>query len=209
MKKVLSSVFALFISICAFGQIFEGKVNYSNTYKSKNPQLTDQQWTAMLGTKQEYLIQNGNYKTITNGTMAQWQLYINKENKLYTKMSNSDNALWNDASIQGDEILKVEMNKNVVEILGYKCDELILTCKSGIQKYYFNTKLAVDSKLFTKHKLGNWHDFISKSNSLPLKSSIETAQFSLVSVATEIIPMKLESKLFELPVGIKTEKSPY
>ena len=140
MKKILSSVFTLLISICVFGQNFEGKVNYSNSYKSKSPQLTDQQWTAMLGSKQEYLIKNGDYKTIANGTMAQWQLYINKENKLYTKMSNSDNALWNDAIIQGDEVLKVETNKNVVEILGYKCDEIIFTCKSGTQKYYFNTK---------------------------------------------------------------------
>jgi hypothetical protein len=53
-------------------------------------------------------------------------------------MSNSETVFWSDANIQGDEVLKVDVNKNVSEILGYKCDEVILTCKSGVQKYYFN-----------------------------------------------------------------------
>lgn len=124
-------------------------------------------------------------------------------------MSNSETAFWNDGNIQGDEVLKIEVNKNTTEILGYKCDEVILTCKSGVQKFYFNSKLAVDTKLYINHKFGNWFDYLSKSDALPLKSIIETAQFTLESVATDIKPMKLDVKLFELPAGIKTEKSPY
>jgi hypothetical protein len=171
--------------------------------------MTDQQWSSMMGSAQEYLIKGGDYKSIANGTLVQWQHYINKDNKLYNKMSNSETAFWNDASVQGDEILKAEINKGVTEVLGYKCDEVILTCKSGIQKYYFNSKLSVDTKLFANHKFGNWFDYLSKSNSLPLKSIIETAQFTMESVATEVKPMKLDKKTFELPTGIKTEKSPY
>jgi len=97
----------------------------------------------------------------------------------------------------------------VTEVLGYKCDEVILTCKSGVQKYYFNSKLSVDTKLFVNHKFGNWFDYLSKSNSLPLKSVIETAQFTIESIATEVKPMKLDTKTFELPAEIKTDKSPY
>ena len=97
----------------------------------------------------------------------------------------------------------------MTEVLGYKCDEVILTCKSGVQKYYFNSKLSVDTKLFVNHKFGNWFDYLSKSNSLPLKSVIETAQFTIESIATEVKPMKLDTKTFELPAGIKTDKSPY
>lgn len=209
MKKILTLALSLLTVITVFGQSFEGKIIYSNSYKSKNPKMTDQQWTSMMGSTQEYLIKGGDYKSIANGTLVQWQLYINKDNKLYNKMSNSETAFWNDASIQGDEILKVEVNKGVTEILGYKCDEVILTCKSGVQKYYFNSKLSVDTKLFANHKFGNWFDYLSKSNSLPLKSVIETAQFTMESVATEVKPMKLDTKTFELPAGIMTEKSPY
>jgi hypothetical protein len=209
MKKILTLAFTLLTVITVLGQSFEGKIIYSNSYVSKNPQMTDQQWTSMLGPTQEFLIKGGDYKSILNGTLVQWQLYINKDNKLYNKMSNSEIAFWNDASVQGDEIQKVEVNKGVMEVLGYKCDEVILTCKSGIQKYYFNSKLSVDTKLFTNHKFGNWFEYLSKSNSLPLKSVIETAQFTMESVASEINSMKLDAKTFQLPEGIKTEKSPY
>ncbi len=171
--------------------------------------MTNQQWATMMGSTQEYLIKGGDYKSTFNGTVVQWQLYLNKDNKLYTKMASPETAFWNDASIQGDEILKAEVTKGVTEILGYKCDEVILTCKSGVQKYYFNSKLAVDPKLFTNHKFGNWFDYLSKSNALPLKSIVETAQFTMESVATEVKQMKLDASTFELPAGIKTEKSPY
>jgi hypothetical protein len=171
--------------------------------------MTDQQWTSIMGSRQEYLIKGGDYKSIANGTLVQWQLYINKDNKLYNKMINSETVYWNDASDQGDEILKVEVSNGVTEILGYNCDEVVLTCKSGVQKYYFNSKLSVDTKLFSNHKFGNWFDYLSKSKSLPLKSVVETAEFTLESVATEVNRMQLDSKNFELPSGIKTAKSPY
>jgi hypothetical protein len=93
----------------------------------------------------------------------------------------------------------------VPTILGYICVELILTCKNGTQKYYYNAAIAVDIKQFKNHKLENFYDFISKSKSLPLKSNIETQMFSIESTDK----MKLENSLFQLPVGAKTEKSPF
>jgi hypothetical protein len=173
------------------------------------PNVTDEQFTLMMGSTQEYYIKDGDYKSVTNGNLLQWQIYSNKENKLYSKMANSETLLWNDGAVNSDEISKVEINKAVTEILGYKCDELILTCKSGVQKYYFNTNLSVDPKLFEKHKYGNWFDFVSRAKSLPLKSIIDNTQFTLVSIATEVTPMKLEKTFFELPANSKTMRSPY
>lgn len=201
--------FMLFVSIASFSQTFEGEIVYANSYQSKNPQLTDVQWNSMLGTMQNYIIKNGDYKSSSDGNLMQWQLYINKDNKLYAKMSNSEIAFWNDGNVQGDEILKAEINKNATEILGYKCDELILTCKSGIQKYYYNTKFAVDPTVFINHKFGNWYDFVSRSNALPLKMIIENIQFVMTSVAVDVKNIKIEADVFTLPIGIKTEKSPY
>lgn len=196
----------LFVSIASFSQTFEGEIVYANSYQSKNPQLTDVQWNSMLGTMQNYIIKNGDYKSSSDGNLMQWQLYINKDNKLYSKMSNSEIAFWNDGNVQGDEIVKAEINKNATEILGYKCDELILTCKSGIQKYYYNTKFAVDPKVFKNHKFGNWYDFVSRSNALPLKMIIENIQFVMTSVAVDVKNIKIEADVFTLPIGIKTEK---
>ena len=159
--------------------------------------------------KVKYFIKGGDYKSICNGTFAQRKIYINKDNKVYSKISNSEIVFWNDASVQGDEILKAEINKNVIEILGHKCDGLILTCKSGSQKYYFNSNLSVNSKLFANHKFGNRFDYLLKSNALPLKCIIETAKFTLENTAIEVKSMMLDNKIFELPTGTKTEKSSY
>jgi hypothetical protein len=154
--KTLTFLIATLLTIASFGQSFEGKIIYKNTYKSKLPNLTDEQFTSMLGTTQTYFIKGGDYKSETNGTFVLWQLYVNKDNKLYNKMANSETLLWNDGAINSDTVLKAEFNKGVTEIVGYKCDELILTCKSGIQKYYFNSKLSVDPTVFLNHKFGNW-----------------------------------------------------
>ena len=204
-------VLALLLAIVSFtfGQNFEGKIAYKNEYKSKMPNMTDAQFSSMMGTSQEFWIKGGNYKSSTDGTLLQWQLYINNDNKLYTKMSNSATILFNDCSVNTDEVIKSELNKGVINILGHPCDELIFTCKSGVQKYYFSSELKVDPTLFEKHKFANWNEFISKAKCLPLKIFVENQQFSITSIATEITAMKLDDKLFELPADSKTEKSPY
>jgi len=208
MKHLLTIVMTV-ISVTVFGQTFEGKITYQNSYTSKLPNVQDQQFNSMMGTTQEYIIKGGDYKSSSNGTLVQWQLYINKDNKLYNKMSNSETIFWNDGIINPDSIISVVINKGVTEILGYKCDEVVLTCKSGVQKYYFNQKIAVDISLFKNHLYGNWYDFLKVSKSLPLKSIIETQQFTLVSEATDIKEMKLDDKEFRLPENAKTAKSPY
>lgn len=190
----------------AYGQNFEGKLVYKNEYKSKIPNATSEQFSSMMGTTQEYFIKGGNYKSSTNGTFFQWQLYINTENKLYNKMANSPTILWNDGAVNPDEVIKAEINKGVIDILGHNCDELVLTCKTGVQKYYFSATLKVDPKLYEKHKFGNWNEVISRTKSLPLKMIIDSPQFTLECLVTEIVPMKLDDKIFALPTDSKVER---
>jgi hypothetical protein len=210
MKKILTTLILITcIVVTGVSQAFEGSVTYQNSYKSKNPALPDQQLTSMMGTTQEYFVKGGNYKSTINGTMVEWQLYNNKENKLYSKMRTSLAVFWTDAAVNKNEVTKAEINKSVIDILGYSCDELVLTSKDGFQKFYFNSKLALDPSLYTNHKFGNWYEFLSKAKAVPLKMIIDTPQFSMESVATEIKPMKLEDKMFELPADAKLQKSPF
>lgn len=171
--------------------------------------MTTRQFTSMMGDTQEYHIKKGNYKSVSNGTLFQWQLYINRDNKLYSKMANSDTILWNDGALNADRVLSAVLNKNVLEVLGYKCDELVLTCKSGIQKYYFNSQLSIDSKLYEKHKYGNWFEFLSRANAVPLKSIADTDQLTLESVAIKVTPSQLDTRMFALPAKAGIAKSPY
>ncbi|MDP9080691.1 MAG: DUF4412 domain-containing protein [Bacteroidota bacterium] len=206
------TIITLFLSVCClftFAQSFEGQVVYQTQCKSKLPNVTDDQFTAMVGSTMNYYIKGGDYKSDTNGSVILWQLYINKENKLYNKFSSSEAVLYNDCAVNPDSVLSSELHVGVAEILGYKCDELILNCKTGVQKYYFSSKLPIDSKLYTNHKFGNWFTYLSMANAIPLKMVINNAQFSLETIATSVKPMKLDAVIFQLPAGITTAKSPY
>lgn len=202
--KTLLLLLAVLCMATSFAQTFEGKITYKNKYKSKMPNVTDAQLTSMMGGKYEYFTKNGDYKATTNGLMLQWQLYVNKDNKLYNKMASSEALTWYDGAVNKDSILKVELNEGVTDIIGYKCDELIFTCTSGVQKYYFNKKIAADPKLFVNHKFMNWYEYISRSNALPLKAVVDNAQFTWESIATEVQEIKLEKAFFELPAGVAT-----
>lgn len=190
-------------------QSFEGKIVYSNAIKSKIPNVSDAQFTTMMGNTLNYYIKGGDYKSEMNGSMMQWQLYVNADNKLYSKMSNSEAVLWNDGAVNSDEVISTELHKAVIDILGYKCDELVLTCKSGVQKYYFTSGVPVDSKLYINHQFGNWYTVLSKTNAIPLKMTIDNAQFYIESTATEIKPGKLDAAMFTLPAGAALQKSPF
>jgi hypothetical protein len=197
-----------FTSLSLSAQNFEGEIIYSNVYQSKIAGLSDEKFTTLMGTEQDYFIKGANYKSVMNGTLAQWQLYVPGENKLYTKMSNSDSAFWDDAAINPDSVISFSLNKAAIKILGHTCDELILNCKSGTQKYYFNTALGIDPAKYVKHKYGNWYDYVLNSKSVPLKMEIDNAQFVMVSVAVEIKPSTLDNSIFQLPPGIQTFKNP-
>lgn len=190
------------------GLFFEGKITYQNTYKSKIPNATSEQFTAMMGSTQEYFIEGGKYKSVTNGSLSQWQLYVPSENRLYTKMSTSDTLLWTDGNSNPDEAVKYEIQKSAVEILGYKCDALVVQTKTGTITYYYNKKIKIDPELYKNHQYGNWAFLTGKSKSLPLKIEMETPQFTLVSEAVEIKEIELDSEFFDLP-DAPTKKSPY
>lgn len=209
MKHLIIALAVMFSVTTAPAQPFEGVIKYSNTLKSKNPKMTDEQWTDMMGSVQEYYIKLGNYKSMTNGTMAEWQMYLNKDNKVYTKMKGSEEILWNNAAVNTDAVLKTELKKNAATILGYECDELTLTCKSGVQKYYFSSKLPVDVKLYENHKYGNWHDYLKNAKAINLKTVIETPQFTMETVATEVRAMKLTDDFFILTPGAELKRNPY
>jgi hypothetical protein len=209
MKFFSALLLTFFISITVTAQSFEGEVIYQNTYQSKLPNLTEQQLGSMIGKQFDYYIKRGKYKTISNGSFLQWQIYTPGDNKMYNKLANSDSAMWIDAGVNADSVIRSELNKNAADILGMKCDELIFICKSGTQKYYFNSKLAIDPKMYINHKYANWYEYVSKTNAVPLKMEIENGQFVIISTATEIKPMKLNDSVFLLPAGIKTAKSPY
>jgi hypothetical protein len=210
MKTVISILVSVLLFLpFAKGQNFEGTIVYQTSYKSKLPNVTDEAFTEMMGTMMDYNQKDGNYHSKTNGSFLHWQLYLRKDNKLYTKIAASPAILWNDGAENPDSVLKSELKKDAADILGYKCDELILTCKSGVQKYYFNPKLSVDPSLYENLKFGNFSAYLAKAKALPLKMVIENAQFTMEAVATSVEEKKLDKNMFALPPDAQLQKNPY
>ena len=207
MNRIFICMNFVFSTFRVNSQLFEGKVIYNVSFKSRMTDVTSEQWKSMIGTRQDYFIKNGSYKTITNGTLLQWQLYVNSENHLYNKMSNAEDLQWNDAAINSDSVLKSEVKGKVTVISGYSCDERILTCKSGGQHYFFSSKLPVDPKWFTRHQFGNWYAHVSIAKAIPIKVVVTYEQFEMVQTVVEIKPGKLSDNVFSLPAGAKSEKS--
>ena len=202
--------FMLWLSpLFATGQTFEGKLVYNNTYTSKMPNVKSEQFNAMMGTVQEYYIKGGNYKSVTNGSFAQVQLYIAADNRLYNKLATSDTLYWIDGRKDNDPVVGHQILKDQEEILGIKCDALVVESKSGKTTYYFNSNYQVDPNLYKAHNFGNWYFVMDKIKSVPLKMVVENARFSLVSIATDVKQMKLDDGVFKLPDDAKTKVSPY
>lgn len=208
MRTTVLGIILACLTLPSMGQSFEGKITYQNTYISNIPNATSEQFNQMMGTVQEYYIKGNKYKSVTNGSVSQMQLYVPSENRLYAQLAVSDTLLWSDGSSNPNEPLSYEIKQDQAEILGYTCDALIVDTKMGKITYYFSEKIKLDPRLYEAHKYGNWALMTGQTGSLPLKIEIETLQFTLVSVATEVKKMELEDSFFDLP-ELPAKKSPY
>lgn len=207
-KIIFITIYILSIST-SLGQNFEGKIIYSNTCISNIPQITSESLSSLTGSKQEFIIKEGNYKSITNGTFFDWQLYINMSGKFYTKVTSSEttNCIDDKKQHKEDEVISLKLNKNVTKILDYNCDELIVEYNRKVEKYYFNSGIIIiNTKVFKNEKFQNWYGYFLRANVFPLKIITETFAVTFESVATEITPLKIEDKTFELPKGIIIEE---
>src|ERR1700754_2172572 len=143
----------------AYCQNFEGEMILKNSFTSKLPALTNARLEALVGTRQEYFIKDGDYKSLSNGSMIAMQLYDKQSNRIYNKRPNSDTLYWLDASVNTDNVTKFEIKKNAETVLGYPCDAIVLTTRSGTMTLYYNAKFKLDSSAYRQHQFGNWAFF--------------------------------------------------
>jgi hypothetical protein len=198
--------FLITLSIVARSQNFEGKMVLKITVKSKIPALSDEKLNSMLGSRQDYFIKGGKYKSQTDGKIIETQIYDPATNRLYSKRPNSDTLYWTDAAKNDDGVTRFEIKKDAETILGNHCDALILTTRSGITIYYYSSKYKMDRQKFAKHNFGNWAFLAAKTGALPLKSVIENSNFRVEMTAVEIKPGALSDAIFAIPPGSPQKK---
>jgi hypothetical protein len=138
---------------------------------------------------------------------TQWDLYVNSDNKCYSKLPNSDTLEWTDGSLYHDSILSMHVNKNVTRLLGYTCGELVIICTNGVKQFYYSPiNFKVNSKQFIKYKSGNWTDFLLIANSLPLMQIEHRDKLYTEIVAIKAEEMKLNNGFFTVPGNLIISK---
>jgi len=205
-KSILITVFIV-ANVFVYGQNFEGKIIYSNHFTSKMKNITNGQLDTIIGTMEEYFIKGGNYKLFLNGQSVKMKLYDYKTNRIYNKTFKTDTLFWFDASVNTDEVTSFEIKKNAEIILGNQCDAIVMKTRTGTSVIYYSSRYKVDSKIYRNHNYSNWAFYVTKTESLPLKTVIETSQFKMESTAVEINPMKLEAIYFDIDSEIPVKKS--
>lgn len=199
MKNKLVLLIALVSSVVfVHGQSFEGEIIYSNHFTSKMKKFTSEQLEAMIGSKQEYLIKDGNYKSFLNGQSITMQLYDYKTNRIYNRKPQSDTLYWFDASTNTDDVISFETKKNAKKILGNQCDAIIMKTKTGTTTIFYSSRYKVDSKVYENHHYSNWAFYVGKAKALPLKTIIETNNFIMESTAIEIKSLELGISYFNI-----------
>ena len=129
------------------------------------------------------------------------ELYDKPTNRIYHTKPGSDTLYWFDASVNPDKVTGYEIKKNAETILGYTCDAIVVKTATMTLTYFYCDKFKLNSQDYTKHQFGNWDFFTAKCGTLPLKTIIERGQFKVESVATEILPKKLDGGFFKVSGG--------
>jgi hypothetical protein len=201
--KLKLTLALLYLSPLLFSQHFEGYLIYQNRCKSSDPNWQPHYCDLITDSLQVYYFKEGDYKyDVANA--EKWTLFKKNENKIYNKPQKKEVVYWHYTAVVSDyddEILAFKINRKVTKILDYDCDELIVTTRYSIQKYYFNSVTAINPEWFKNHQKGNFDTIFSITQSIPLKTIfiIEQQGLELESVALELKKTTLDPALFAVP----------
>ncbi|RAR50842.1 hypothetical protein [Flavobacterium lacus] len=203
--KLKFAIFFLLLFVKSFSQNFEGEIVYKNVCKSNKPDWKIEYCQLITDSIQNFYYKNGSYK-YSHPKNENWTIFKQKENKIYTK-TKKGKIFWKYTNSYNDSIVNVTINKKVLNILGYDCDELILETISGIQKYYYNSKLSINPELYKNHKYGNLYSITLITKSIPLKTIfiIESQGLVLESTAIKLDIDIIDKKIFLIPKNIEIE----
>jgi hypothetical protein len=197
--KEKSILIFLLLSLSAFSQNFEGEIIYKNICKSNKPDWKIEYCQMITDSIENFHYKNGNYKYSVPNNQT-WTIFKQSEKKVFRKTKKGQ-IFWSDANSNNDSITKITVNKKVLKVLGYDCNELIIESLGVVQKYYYSSKLAIDPKLYKNHPNGNLYNITLITKAIPLKTifMLEDQGLILESTALKINKGKLDDTVFLIP----------
>jgi hypothetical protein len=195
--KQLSVLFAiLFCSGVLLGQNFQGTIEYAVSYRSHVASISSESLAPKYGDKRTLQIKEGAYRWVHNGKDVLEKIFTTGDQMIHTRKSG--NAAWSSvaAMIGTDAIEDVEVLERSTSILGYPCNELILTCSSGTRSYIYSKTFPMNASAFEGHMADLWYEYLNLAQAIPLKMVFSNKEYTVEMVATKVQKESLVPAIF-------------
>ena len=182
-------------------QNFEGEIDFKVKYTGLNSTIDTIRYRKILGSFQKYFIKDNRYLSISNGYQTAVQLYRPETNKIYYKLLTTDTIRCFDAGMDNEHVIDYKIEDVHEKIAGYDCKVLIVQTKENKYKFYFSESIKINYQGFSRHKYSLWAFVSEHTQSVPLKTIIETKGLIIESKAEKVIVKQLQDDKFNLPLG--------
>ena len=180
---------------------FEGKILYNYQYLDKEGKDITDRMKEVGGAEQHYFINARNYKS-KNEKNQLTQLYNSATNQYYFNVGLELQMV--DAAKEFPEKNESKPLKGKQAILDIPCRSLQVISEVGVTTYFYSKKIKVDPGPFSKHRFGNWNNYLSMTKgALPLKFIVAFERYTLTATAVKITPMKLSDAGFEVKLALE------
>lgn len=170
-------------------EYFEGKIIYDHSYEPDS-------LAGYFGSESIFYYRAGNYKQVFNGEKVRESIYNRKDNLIYSFI-NEDTVIT--SCDQESEIIEdYKIFEDAAEILGEKCDLLMLSTNRRLAYYYFSDKYSIDPKSLEYHKYSSLSFVYSKTKSLPLKIINQYPNFRVTMTAVKIEKKHINEDFFNV-----------
>ena len=136
------AIFLIFLSYNSFSQnkeSFEGIILYENTFKSKIDSISSSHFENAYGKQTKYILaKNGDYLNLFKGSYITVQLYKNKEDNIYTVLTNRDTIFYNKVTEKKGDISNLKTSLEETIILDKNCIEISFETETSKYKYFYN-----------------------------------------------------------------------
>lgn len=213
MKKGILYFLLLTMGLSVKGQNkvkeFTGVVKYKHNVIAKEKEYDVSYDYSGIGKSSDYYFKDGNIKWLTYNCYFKMDLFIAKENKDYFLTNQSDTIFTLKNNVRDFDIIDYKVEKSNSVILGHKCNVLQLKLKPinsetpiTYRRYYFSSDFYIDPKKLEKCTSSAYDIIYGQMKSIPLKIEFEFPNRIVVWEASEIKPLVLDNRFFELEKNV-------
>jgi hypothetical protein len=203
MNKLIIILFITCTPFFVTGQkYFEGTIEYAYEVKLKSKKVDLSRLQKALGKGCTLYFKEGNFRHDYDGGVLEFDVYNNRENKLYTKKRGNDTIYWYDCSKKGKSIKDLKVSEEKIEVLQMLCAQLTIQYSDhNVVEYYNSDSIRVDPAWFAKFKRDDQFKIDGIEKSIFLRSERDYPAFTIISTATRIIKQTLHPNVFEISIN--------